>query len=245
MKFKTILISGTGLLFTACATTGPAETIPEPPIEDTTIESESENTILGKYEVIKYGDELPLICDNPVMSDGELVDRPNMQVMWENYLYDKPGGIWGEIGGYVEINGNLPLDKGRWTNACTVRVSHMLNKAGFKIPRERSKTVSGENGDQYYYRVGDLEKFLRKTWGEPDFAAYDGSADLEDLPLEPGLLLMDYKQPGHSFTGHTTVWNGAGTVDNADIGGVRVMLWKLPCYLPPERQKNAETPTTN
>ena len=55
--------------------------------------------------------------------------------MWENYLYDRPAGIWGEIGGMVEVNGNLPLDQGRWTNACAVRLSHMLNKAGHKIPR--------------------------------------------------------------------------------------------------------------
>jgi len=33
--------------------------------------------------------------------------------MWDIYLYDRPAGIQSEIGGMVEVNGNLPTDQGR------------------------------------------------------------------------------------------------------------------------------------
>jgi len=186
-----------------------------------------------KYKPLVYGQKKRLVCDLPFPAKGKLEGRPNMQVMWENYLYDRPEGIWGEVGGLVEVNGNLPIGQGRWTNGCAVRISHMLNKAGYQIPRERAKTVSGGDGDQYYYRVIDLEAYLTKTFGPPDLAINDGSGKIDSLPLEPGILLMDF--PGSTFSGHVTIWNGASTVDGADIGGHRVLLWKLPCYLPPER----------
>lgn len=186
-----------------------------------------------KYKKLVYGEEKPLMCSKPYLAEGALKNRPNMQVMWENYLYDRPEGIWGEIGGLVEVNGNLPFDQGRWTNACTVRLSHMLNKAGHKIPRQRNKTVSGGDKTQYFYRVADMEAYLIKTYGEPDINIDDGTANSFDLPDHPGIVLMDF--PDSSFTGHTTIWNGAGTVDGAEIGGYRVMFWKLPCFIPPGR----------
>lgn len=203
------------------------ETTPKTDIDQATV------TTTSKYKKLVYGEEKPLICSKPYPAAEKLQDRPNLQVMWENYLYDRPEGIWGEIGGLVEVNGNLPFDQGRWTNACAVRLSHMLNKAGHKVPRERRKTVSGANKDQYYYRVADMEAYLRKTFGAPDVYVDDGTANSFDLPDHPGIVLMDF--PDSSFTGHTTVWNGAGTVDGAEIGGYRVMFWELPCFIPEGR----------
>ncbi|CAM3832245.1 type VI secretion system amidase effector protein Tae4 [Litorimonas haliclonae] len=188
-----------------------------------------------KYKKLVYGAEMPLVCSKPIAADGHLEHRPNLQVMWENYLYDRPEGIWGEIGGLVEVNGTLPFDQGRWTNACAVRVSYMLNKAGHKIPRERPKTVSGGNKDQYYYRIADMETYLTKTYGKPDLAITDGSANSFDLPNAAGIVLMDF--PNSGFTGHVTIWNGAGTVDGANIGGYRVLFWSLPCFLPEGRNQ--------
>jgi len=172
------------------------------------------------------------------LAQGKLTGRPNLQVMWENYLYDRPQGIWGEIGGLVEVNGNLPFDQGQWTNACSVRLSHMLNKAGHKIPRVAQKTVSGGNKDQYYYRVADLEAYLVGRYGKPDVAILDGTGNQFDLPITPGLVLMDF--PDSSFTGHVTIWNGAGTVDGANIGGYRVLFWDLPCFIPAGRKPVAD-----
>lgn len=215
------------LILGACATTSKTDEADK--VTEVTQEVEK-----PKYKKLVYGAEMPLVCSKPYAQAGELADRPNMQIMWENYLYDRPEGIWGEIGGLVEVNGNLPFDQGRWTNACTVRLSHMLNKAGHKIPRVSKKTVSGSNKDQYFYRVADMEAYLNKAFGEPDVAITDGTANSFDLPDHPGIVLMDF--PNSGFTGHTTVWNGAGTVDGAEIGGYRVMFWKLPCFVPEGRE---------
>lgn len=209
-----------------CAITGDKEAL-EPAEKAESISLE------GRYKPLVYGVEMPLVCTNPVLAKGALKDRPNLQVMWENYLYDRPEGIWGEVGGMVEVNGNLPFDQGRWTNACTVRLSHMLNKAGHKIPKSGNKTVSGGNGDQYYYRLKDVETYLFNIYGAPDVAIIDGTANSFDLPDTPGIVLMDL--PDNSFTGHVTVWNGAGTVDGAEIGGYRVLFWDLPCFIPEGR----------
>lgn len=213
-----------------CATTPAQQAEPEPAPEAQTEPSE--------YKPLIYGQELPLVCTTPFPAEGAVKDRPNLQVMWENYLYDRPEGIWSEIGGMVEVNGNLPIDQGRWTNACTVRLSHMLNKAGHKITRAGRRTVSGANGDQYYYRVTEIEPYLLNTYGPPDVAITDGTANSFDLPPKPGIVVMDW--PDNSFTGHVTVWNGAGTVDGAEIGGYRVLFWELPCFVPEGRETAAE-----
>ncbi len=179
------------------------------------------------------GQAQPLVCKTPVAKKGSLKDRPNLQIMWENFLHDKPEGVWRTIGGKVEVNGNLPFDQGQWTNACTVRLSYMLNKAGHKVPRNGNKTVSGARRNQHYYRVTDMEQYLLDIYGKPDVSITDGSANSFDLPTEPGIVLMDF--PDSSFTGHVTIWNGAGTVDGSNIGGYRVLFWKLPCFIPPDR----------
>lgn len=228
---KFILLMGvSAVVLSACATT------PSEPVNEAEAEPVAETVEKPKYKQLVYGAEKPLVCTDPVLAEGKLSDRPNMQVMWENYLYDRPAGIWGEIGGLVEVNGNLPLDQGQWTNACTVRLSHMLNKAGHKVPRDRPRTVSGGNKDQYYYRVADLEAYLVATFGEPDVAILDGNGNQFDLPITPGIVLMDF--PNSSFTGHVTIWNGAGTVDGANIGGYRVLFWDLPCFIPEGRNKD-------
>lgn len=227
MKNSLITFACAGLLLSACATT---KTAVKTDLAPEKTESVTQST--GQYKTLVYGETKPLVCSDTFAAIGELTGRPNLQVMWENYLYDKPAGIWSEIGGLVEVNGNLPFDQGQWTNACTVRLSHMLNKAGHKIPREAKKTVSGGNKDQYYYRVTDLEAYLNEAFGAPDLDVVDGNSF--DLPAVPGIVLMDF--PAASYTGHVTVWNGAGTVDGAEIGGYRVMFWKLPCFIPKDRE---------
>jgi len=103
-----------------------------------------------KYPPLIYGAPKPLVCSREYPKEGKLRNRPNLQMMWEHYLYERPERVWGEIGGAVEYNGCLPEDKGGWRNACTVRLSHMLNKADYKIPYIKGQTVSGGNGDQYF-----------------------------------------------------------------------------------------------
>ena len=106
MKVKPYFALGALLMLGACATA--PETAPD--VEPVVEARSSTDLIREKYETIEYGQELSFVCNSPIYATGRLSDRPNLQLMWENYLYDRPEGIWGEIGGYVEINGNLPLD---------------------------------------------------------------------------------------------------------------------------------------
>jgi len=71
MRHLTVLLS-------ACATTKPIEETAEETAETKTGE-------LTKYEPLVYGAEKPLICTTPFEAEGALKDRPNLQVMWENY----------------------------------------------------------------------------------------------------------------------------------------------------------------
>lgn len=228
MKFIHLLCAVSALSISACAST---KTKPV-----------SEVPAVAVKEKRAYGDALPLVCEASIAAEGKLQERPNLQIMWENFLHEKPDGVWKEIGGMVAVNGNLPLEQGRWTNACTVRLSHMFNKAGYLIDSGNGKTVSGENYDQYYYRVTDFEEYLYEEFGAPDVNVDDGSGNQYDLPAVPGIVLMDF--PDSSFTGHVTVWNGKETVDGVNIGGYRVLFWKLPCFIPKDRASTSIAATT-
>ena len=187
-----------------------------------------------KYPPLIYGAPKPLICSRPYLAEKKLQQRPNLQVMWENYLYEKPERVWAEVGGAVEYNGCLPEDQGGWRNACTVRLSHMLNKAGHKIPFIENQTVSGGNGDQYFFRLNDALSYIQQVFGQPD-VYINMPVRYFDPPNAPGLFIMKF--PGPNFTGHATIWNGAGTVDGTDIAGYEIFFWELPCFIPPDRKK--------
>jgi len=227
MKKLVLFLGVSTLMLSACTTT------PKPATQTKT-ETDAETGKSAKTVKPVLGAEQALVCSDPILAKGKLAERPNTQVMWENYLHEKPEGVWRAIGGAVEVNGNLPLEQGQWTNACTVRLSHMLNKADAPIMGGDGKTVSGGNYDQYYYRVTDMEVYLKDTYGEPDVAVLDGSGNQYDLPDTPGIVLMDF--PNSSFTGHVTLWNGSKTVDGVNIGGYRVLFWHLPCFIPADRE---------
>lgn len=190
------------------------------------------------YPKLIYGAPKPLVCSREYVAKGPLVERPNLQVMWEHYLYERPERVWEEVGGAVHYNGCLPEDKGGWRNACTVRLSHMLNKAGHKIPHIKGQTVSGGSGEQYFFRLNDAQAYIFKSLGDPDISL-KMSGRFFELPSDPGLFIIKFA--GSSFTGHTTIWNGAGTVDGVDIAGYEIFFWKLPCFIPPERKQKTMT----
>lgn len=217
------------LFLVACATT-PKQTAP---VADQIKVDPGVPADAAIYKGFIPGPEQTLVCEKPIDATDKLTDRPNMQVMWENYLKDEPLNVFNYIGGKVAVNGNLPAEKGRWENACTVRLSHMMHMAGHDIPWDSNKTVSGKYGDKYYYRVSDMEKYLMKAWGAPDVAIVDGTGNQYDLPNTPGIVVMDF--PDGSFTGHVTIWNGVETVDESNIGGYRVIFWDLPCFMPGDR----------
>lgn len=232
MRKYNLTLLGIALIMSACAS-----------VPKTTATQVVETAQATNMQTRILGAPLPLVCQHDVAAEGALQKRPNTQIMWENFIHDKPEGVWREIGGLVEVNGNLPFDQGRWTNACTVRLSYMLNQAGHYIPRIQKKTVSGANREQYYYRVADIEEYLKSYYGAPDIAITDGSGNGFDLPDTAGIVLMDF--PNSSFTGHVTIWNGAGTVDGVNIGGYRVLFWHLPCFIPKNRELKLSSLNTN
>jgi len=144
-----------------------------------------------------------------------------MSIGLSSGLIEPPERVWEEVGGVVEINGCLPENKGGWMNACTVRLSHMLNNAGHKLPRVRGQTVSGGTGNQYFFRLNEMRAYLKKAFGPADVELLDMSGKFIDMPELPGLLLMKF--PGGGYTGHATLWNGAGLVDGGGVADTAVI----------------------
>ncbi len=127
----------------------------------------------------------------------------DFELLIENYpFYNEVGfeELAEEIGGNVKLNMlNVPA----FNLTCAIRVSHMLNTSGYKIPNITGKTISGKNGDQYIYRVTDLEAYLRATYGPPDFV---GKEDIVNNLSCGGGIFID-----KDF--HATIWLGK------DVGG--------------------------
>lgn len=224
----------------------------EPPVRFDSGNAQSSTPLSGisSRDIIKkygLGTKRDLICRKPFNAVGQLADRPNMQVAVENFPDMPAEEVWKLIGGFVELNGNLPYGQGRWENACTVRISYAFNKVGnpYKIPNS-SKTVSGLNGDQYLYRVKDLENYLRAHWGRPDLEMRSGENRVITMPAEPGILILNYGVAGNSFAGHVVFWDGQKTTDGTfdttgytesgvHIANMDVVFYKLPCFQPAER----------
>ncbi len=99
----------------------------------------------------------------------------NEAVRYFRHVYDDVGGSVSAagkyVGGKVDYNVNkLTVKQGKFENLCAIRLSYVLNNTGFKISKMGSKTVSGENGNWYLYRVEDMIKHLTKLFGKPDMS---------------------------------------------------------------------------
>lgn len=111
----------------------------------------------------------------------------------------------------------------------------MLNKAGHKIPFIENQTVSGGSGDQYFFRLNDALSYIQDVLGQPD-VYINTPMRYFDPPSAPGLFIMKF--PGTNFTGHATIWNGAGTVVGTAIAGYEIYFWELPCFIPLGREES-------
>jgi hypothetical protein len=90
-----------------------------------------------------------------------------------------------------------------------VRLSYALNNSGCKIPYVKGKTVSGADGDWYFYRLADLAAFLQSQWGPPEALSPD--AWKTALAGQSGIVL--YQIQWADATGHASLWNGQTNVD--------------------------------
>lgn len=126
------------------------------------------------------------------------------------------------LGGKVKEN----IDAGVFKNACALRMSYALNKAGITIPATAGKTVSGAGGKQYFFRVKDLIRFMRSKFGKADVDKTIPKAS--DFSAK-GILV--FKVAGWlDATGHVTVWDGTNSLEatgNYFTRANRAYLWAL------------------
>ena len=145
--------------------------------------------------------------------------RPAFSHMW-NYFSDinrdvsRVGNI---IGGKVEVNINNNI----FNNACALRMSYALNRAGITIPRNESrwKTSSGADKNWYIYRVDDMVRFLNDRFGKADLT--------KGVEHQKGVLFFNVSG-WNDATGHVTLWNGVTCADKCYFHqSSGVQLWIL------------------
>lgn len=161
--------------------------------------------------------------------------RPSFNTAWAAFMAVrvpvKEVGI--KIGG--KVRQNTELANGGFRNACPIRMSYVLNKTGFPIPKSaRYAMVSGGDTMQYLYRVEDMMRYLEEAFGKPDKTAKPPTAS--DFSGMKGIIVVK----GHGWlgaNGHVTLWNGTTCSDSCHLmsdpdNGTFIpevaSLWKLP-----------------
>ncbi|MDR2924938.1 MAG: hypothetical protein LBU76_03160 [Azoarcus sp.] len=164
--------------------------------------------------------------------------RPDFLSAWEAF-YDVNMGVpevGKKIGGTVKYNIEIPeLKDGKWKNACSIRMSYVLNKTGFPVKPEGYAVAKGADGMQYMYRLNDMISFLHETLGAPDIVI-DRAPRPENFREMKGILAVTGDGRGDS-TGHITLWNGLRCSDICHLTGDpwnrtftprKAALWLLP-----------------
>ena len=155
--------------------------------------------------------------------------RPTFASAWTRFQEIDGDGSLGfvgnKIGGQVKKNFDLG-ESGGFTNGCATRMSYVFNTTGFPIHQGPWATVSGGDGKLYIYRVADIRKFIRVTFGAPD-ASYRMPYS-QDLFTEKGLLVFEV-HIWRDASGHVTLWNGSACSDHCYFPQASVVyLWRLP-----------------
>jgi len=135
-------------------------------------------------------------------------------------------GVGSKIGGKVNHNINVvPVGKGRFENACAIRMSYVLNQTGITVPYLSGQTVSGSNGKWYIYRVSTLIKYLRKIFGEPDHI-FEPPLQSE-ISKYKGILVFEV-DTWSDATGHATIWDGKVCSDKCYFPlSKKAYIWEL------------------
>jgi RHS repeat-associated protein len=178
------------------------------------------------------------------MNDAEKVAarRPSSTKFWEAYHKVDFGTIkpevkykvWEFIGGNVGAFGAKPDPNGNVSETCATRVSYGLNYGGNPIPsiphvsnlNFRNQFYKNKPGDnmRYILKAGDMNAYLTRTWGNPDYVALANSGTAKKI--ESGLLseqcaVFATKQtPGHSGV----IKKG---YQDPDVDGFDVDVWEL------------------
>jgi hypothetical protein len=109
-----------------------------------------------------------------------------------------------------------------------LRVSRALNYSGVSIPFTAKWTVSGSDGKWYFFRVIDLERFLRSRFGPPDIEKPRPARPLDFLGKK-GIILFDTRGTWSDATGHSDLWDRATCVKDCYFSqSTDVTLWGMP-----------------
>lgn len=126
-----------------------------------------------------------------------------------------PAQVGKKIGGKVQENFELPEGKGRFENACPIRMSYVLNMTGFQIHKSsRYSSVSGADRRQYLYKVPDMMAYLEQVFGKPDKTVM--SPRPSDFSGMKGIIVVK----GHGWNnavGHVTLWDGSACSDSCHL----------------------------
>ena len=148
----------------------------------------------------------------PFVNDGTRPKRPSFSKAIDAFAKVQQIEQLKEVaGGKLKQN----FDSGSFINACASRISFVLQQSGFKIPAIPGQTVSGQNGEQYIFRLTTLEKFMRKTFGPPDCEwrkdTVIGNSNNEmctNLAGKKGILIHRWESGPHTTcTGHAEIIN--------------------------------------
>jgi hypothetical protein len=125
------------------------------------------------------------------------------------------------VGGMVEYN----INNGFFTNACAIRLSYALNKAGVKIPYIKNSASSGANKKWYMYRIEDVEKFVKGTLSIINIHTGVSSSDFNG---KHGIIV--FRDCGWSdAAGHVDLYNGNKVEDHDySTNCHKVTLYELP-----------------
>ena len=117
-----------------------------------------------------------------------------------------------------------------YENACALRVSVALNKAGEDIP-DVPGTFKGAGGKNYFLSAAKLESYLTSTYGSPTEYTKNFASQLQG---QKEIYIMRPNYPGKfGASGHATLYNGADCIGghcyfNATGGTHKVSIWNLP-----------------
>jgi len=164
--------------------------------------------------------------------------RPDFRSAWKYFSLVNAGvpAVGKRLGGKVKQNINISEEEnGKWKNACTIRMSFVLNHTGFPIKSNKYSTVSAQIEGQYIYRVEEMISYLRDVFGEPDIVI-NRVPTPDDFSFMKGILLVT--GDGRSDArGHITLWNGSTCSDTCHLAGdennntfkpIKAALWVLP-----------------
>jgi Type VI secretion system (T6SS), amidase effector protein 4 len=143
------------------------------------------------------------------------MDRPSFISAWRAFVSVRVpvAEVGRKIGGNVQKNIELPT--GGFENACPIRMSYVLNKTGFPIRKSSTySTVSGADSGQYIFRIGDMMRYLERTFGKPDKTVRVPKTS--DFTGMKGIIVVK----GHGWgnaKGHVTLWDGYKCSDSCHL----------------------------